>query len=239
MGRNSAADQETQRASANACESNGFEILSDAISSTEITSLCNSLKDFTQSHSRAGIRHAMRHPAIARLSNSTALMRIAERILGGTALPFRATLFDKSPASNWLVVWHQDTALPIQERRDLPGWGPWSVKEGVIYGHAPASALDQLVALRVHLDDSGTDNGPLRVVPNSHKNGVLSDEEIQRLVAHSCPVKCTVPRGGVLAMRPLLVHSSSKSQTSGPRRVLHIEYARSTALEAGLELRVA
>jgi hypothetical protein len=45
----------------------------------------------------------------------------------------RATLFDKSPTANWLVVWHQDTALPVQERREAPGWGPWSVKDGVIY----------------------------------------------------------------------------------------------------------
>jgi hypothetical protein len=58
------------------------------------------------------------------------------KILGPEALPFRATLLDKSPTSDWLVVWHQDTALPLRERRELPGWGPWSVKEGVIYALA-------------------------------------------------------------------------------------------------------
>jgi hypothetical protein len=51
-------------------------------------------------------------------------MGIARETLGKEAFPFRATLFDKSPTANWLVVWHQDTALPLQERRDAPLWGP-------------------------------------------------------------------------------------------------------------------
>ena len=37
-------------------------------------------------------------------------------------MPFRATLFDKSPQANWLVVWHQDTALPLRRRLDISGW---------------------------------------------------------------------------------------------------------------------
>ena len=37
-------------------------------------------------------------------------------------------------------------------------------------------------------------------------------------------------------MRPLLVHSSSKSQISAPRRVLHIEYTVSQVVVPGLEL---
>jgi len=63
-------------------------------------------------------------------------------------------LFDKSAASNWLVAWHQDTALPVDRRIDDMSWGPWSVKGGVLHAIAPASALVTIVALRVHLDDS-------------------------------------------------------------------------------------
>jgi len=93
-------------------------------------------------------------PAVAAAARDAQLMEIARESLGTEAFPFRATLFDKSPATNWLVVWHQDTALPLQERREAPGWGPWSVKGGLTYAHAPASALSQVLALRVHLDDS-------------------------------------------------------------------------------------
>jgi len=69
----------------------------------------------------------MRLPAVAAAARDTRLVEIARKTLGGEAFPFRATLFDKSPAANWLVVWHQDTALPLRERREAPGWGPWSV----------------------------------------------------------------------------------------------------------------
>jgi ectoine hydroxylase-related dioxygenase (phytanoyl-CoA dioxygenase family) len=136
-------------------------------------------------------------------------------------------------------VWHQDTALPLREKRDVAGWGPWSTKDGVLYAHAPAEALEQVVALRVHLDDSTADNGPLRVVPGSHMGGVLSDAQIHDLVARSKPIACVVPQGGVLAMRPLIVHASSKATGGGPRRVLHIEYASQTRFDGGLELAVA
>jgi hypothetical protein len=165
-------------------------------------------------------------------------MAMAQEILGRAALPFRATLFDKSPTSNWLVVWHQDTALPLCERREVPGWGPWSIKEGVNYAHAPASALEQVLALRLHLDDSIAENGPLRVLPGTHSLGVLSDEALRDLSTQIEAIDCTVPRGGILAMRPLVVHSSSKSQSNVPRRVLHMEYAASLVFDQGLTLEV-
>jgi len=88
--------------------------------------------------------------------------------VGMCARPCRATLFDKSPRSNWLVVWHQDTVLPLRLRHEVPGGGPWSVKSGVLYAHAPAGVLEGIVALRVHLGDSLADKGPLRVLPGTH-----------------------------------------------------------------------
>lgn len=166
-------------------------------------------------------------------------MRIAQEVLGEEAFPFRATLFDKSPTANWLVVWHQDTALPLRERREASGWGPWSIKDGVTYAHAPASALSQVLALRVHLDDSTAANGPLRVLPGTHTLGVLTDESLHDLSTRVTAVDCLAPQGGVLAMRPLIVHASSKSQSDSPRRVLHIEYASSAADLDGLEFAIA
>ena len=40
-------------------------------------------------------------------------------------------------------------------------------------------------------------------------------------------------------MRPLLVHASSKAETDRRRRVLHIEYADSLDIGAGLQLSIA
>jgi len=145
----------------------------------------------------------MKVPALASIARDPRLQQLARAVLGPLAIPYRATLFAKSADSNWLVVWHQDIALPLRQREDRPVWGPWSIKEGILYAHAPEQALSQVVALRLHLDDSTEENGPLRVLPDTHKRGVLTDDAIHELAWKIRPLECTVPRGGVLIMRPL------------------------------------
>jgi len=219
-------------------EQRGFSILPAAFLQHEMEKLTHDLEQSELRRSKAGIRHALRHEGIRDLSADPRLLSLAREILGPEAIPFRATLFDKSPQANWLVVWHQDTALPIRERHDALGWRPWSVKDGITYAHAPASALCEVLALRVHLDESNADYGPLRVLPGSHVKGVLTDNDMEELAGSIPPIDCVVPQGGLLAMRPLIVHASSKSHSQLPRRVLHIEYAAGTSFGAGLELAI-
>ena len=104
------------------------------------------------------------------------------------------------------------------------------------YAHAPASALSNVLALRVHLDDSNEANGPLRVLPGTHGMGVIEDQSIHKLAEEIGPVECLVEQGGVLPMRPLILHASSKSTGTAPRRVIHIEYASSMRIGDGFEL---
>jgi ectoine hydroxylase-related dioxygenase (phytanoyl-CoA dioxygenase family) len=156
----------------------------------EIARLVDELNNPALHRSRAGIRHAMHVPAVAAVASDRRLLEIAAEILGAAPCPYRATLFDKSPDSNWLVVWHQDTALPLEKRDDRPGWGPWSAKDGIKYAHAPAQALGKVVAFRLHLDDSTAENGPLRVLPGTHTRGVLSDDAIHDLASTMAPVDC-------------------------------------------------
>jgi ectoine hydroxylase-related dioxygenase (phytanoyl-CoA dioxygenase family) len=225
--------------SAMSIEKEGFAIIPRVLEGDHITSLLKSLSLSTLPRSRAGVRHMLRHEAVSSLAHEPPLLKIARAVLGPEAFPFRATLFDKSPAANWLVAWHQDKSLPLRARQDFDGWGPWSVKEGVIYAQAPARVLAQVLALRVHLDDSTNQNGPLRVLPRTHTLGVLSDDEIQKLGVETVPINCMVSRGGVLAMKPLIVHSSSKLQVEASRRVLHIEYAASAGIADGMEFALA
>jgi ectoine hydroxylase-related dioxygenase (phytanoyl-CoA dioxygenase family) len=220
----------------NSLKNSGFAILPPLLSPTDVSRLLEDLEGSSLHRSRAGIRHAIKHPAVVELANDERLMRIAEESLGGHAFPFHATLFDKSAEANWLVMWHQDKALPVTGRREMPGWGPWSVKEGMTYAHAPASVLSNVLALRIHLDDSTESNGPLRVLPGTHNLGVLDEQLIHKFAEEIVPVECLVDRGGVLAMRPLLVHASSKSTNTAPRRVLHIQYASSLILADGFAL---
>jgi ectoine hydroxylase-related dioxygenase (phytanoyl-CoA dioxygenase family) len=217
----------------------GFEIFPSVLEQSEVTRIGDALEGDVVERGRAGARHLMQDPVVAGVAHDPRLVAIACRVLGPSAVPFRATLFDKSPAHNWLVVWHQDTALPLRERRDATGWGPWSIKAVVTYAHAPASTLGRVVAVRLHIDDSDSGNGPLRVLPGSHTRGVMADDEIAKLARDVHAVDCVAPAGGVVAMRPLIVHASSKAVTDRRRRVLHIEYADSLQFEAGLALAIA
>lgn len=217
----------------------GYDIVEGVLSEAECLALLTALSASSVGRSRAGARHLLSSPAVGALANDARLRRIAAEALGREPIPFRATLFDKSGDANWSVVWHQDTALPLRARFDAGGWGPWSSKAGVLYAHAPAHALERVVALRVHLDDSGLTNGPLRVLPGTHVRGVLSDDEVEHIARTATATDCVVMRGGVLAMRPLLIHSSPRIESALPRRVLHIEYSDSLTLEPGIELATA
>lgn len=215
----------------------GFFIEPHVLSGAECEALLDTLGD--AGRGRAGARHLMRNPAVAELAMDARLSSIARAVLGAQATPYRATLFEKSGRANWLVPWHQDTALPLVARFDAPGWGPWSEKNGILYAHAPAEILSRIVALRLHLDASTGENGPLRVIPGSHNLGLLTDAEVADYVRTHASYECVAPIGGVLAMRPLLIHASSKARTEAPRRVLHIEYAESLDIASGARLALA
>jgi ectoine hydroxylase-related dioxygenase (phytanoyl-CoA dioxygenase family) len=191
----------------------------------EMRSIAGSLEVADLPRSRAGARHALSCESVSRLARDSRMIDLASRWLGARAIPFKATLFDKSPDANWLVAWHQDTALPMEARSAAQGWGPWSEKYGVTYAHAPARVLENIVALRV--------------LPGTHTRGVLADEQVYELAKRITPVDCDVAAGGILAMRPLIVHASSKIAAPVSRRVLHFEYAATLEPEPGLRLRVA
>src|SRR6266699_947784 len=175
-----------------AVENQGFEIIPELFDQSSTASLIESPDGLPVRRGRAGVRNALRIDSVRDLATDSKLLNVASSVLGGNAIPFRATLFDKSFRANWLVVWHQDTALPLRERRDVKGWGPWSVKEGVICAHAPAHALERVLAIRIHLDHSNEQNGSLRVLPQTHTLGVLSDDAIHDLAGKIPGVDCHV-----------------------------------------------
>jgi ectoine hydroxylase-related dioxygenase (phytanoyl-CoA dioxygenase family) len=217
----------------------GYSVLPGVFEPVEMARVAETLAVETVQRTKAGARHVLHLPVVRDVAADPRMLDIARQFVGAAAVPFRATLFDKSATANWLVVWHQDTALPMRERIERDEWGPWSIKAGVLYAHAPAWALEQVIALRVSLDDSLPTNGPLRVLPSTHRGGVYTDEQIEGLAQCTTPVDCVTLSGGVIAMRPLTVHASSKSTDSQTRRVLHIEYAATVHLGPGLELAVA
>ncbi|MFO0952967.1 MAG: phytanoyl-CoA dioxygenase family protein [Isosphaeraceae bacterium] len=132
--------------------------------------------------------------------------------------------FDKSPAANWLVPWHQDVTIAVARKVEASGFGPWSLKNGIPHVQPPEALLAQMIAVRLHLDACDASNGALRVIPGSHRGGRLDPDQIAAARAASAEVLCEAEAGDALLMRPLLLHASSKSVADGRRRVLHVEY---------------
>ena len=182
----------------------------------------------------AGNRWGLGHEAVRELATSAALRELVEPILGVEAFAVRATLFDKTPQENWFVAWHQDLAIPVQQMREVPGFGPWSVKDGVPFVQPPAEVLRGMLAVRVDLDGSDAHNGALRVLPGTHTFGVLTPKQRSELSWAQSPVICEVPAGGALVMRPLLLHSSGRAASPLHRGVVHLEFAAHD-LPGGLE----
>ncbi len=199
----------------------GFAVVPHVLTTSEREQLIESLGPVTG----AGRRGLLALPIVAQLARSSRLLDIVRPHLPADPRPVRAIYFDKVPETNWLVAWHQDLTLALRARVDAPGFGPWSVKDGVPHVQAPVHLLEQMLTTRLHLDDCDETNGALRVLPGSHRLGRLSAERIRLLRKHDPDHLCHLSAGDALLMRPLLLHASSRSQSNRHRRVLHIEYA--------------
>jgi ectoine hydroxylase-related dioxygenase (phytanoyl-CoA dioxygenase family) len=174
---------------------------------------------------RGGARNLLDDAQIAALAATPQLRRFSCAVLGESCFAVRALFFDKTPDANWKVVWHQDLTVATQERADLPGYGPWTEKAGVPHVQPPVEVLEQMLAIRVHLDPCGAENGPVRVIDGTHCFGRLSPDAIDRIRGDRPDSVCLAEEGAILAFRPLLLHASSPATRPGHRRVIHIEYA--------------
>ena len=154
-----------------------------------------------------------------------ALGALATRQAGQTATPVRVLLFDKTPTSNWAVSWHQDRTIAVKQRADVEGYGPWSVKGGVVHVEPPVAILQNMLTLRVFVDDCLEDNGPLEIVAGSHRHGRLPERDLGDAVVGGAAFVACGRAGDVLVMKMLAVHSSKRAVSPSHRRVLHIDYA--------------
>ena len=220
-------DGNGRAALASAFDRDGYAIIPAAVDAPTVEALLRALAPLADAAgARGGVRHLLRDVPEARaLARAPAVRGVAEAALGRGAFAVRGILFDKTPDANWKVVWHQDLTIAVRERRHVAGFGPWSEKDGVAHVQPPAALLARMVAVRVHLDDCTATNGPVRVLPGSHRAGRLSAADVERWRAAVPEVVCTVPRGGILAFHSLLLHASSPALEPAHRRVVHVEYA--------------
>lgn len=201
-------------------EARGFALLAQVLD----VAACKSLGALLGDADGAGSRGMLRVAEVRKLARSL-LADLVRTHLPAEPVPVRGIYFDKRPGTNWLVAWHQDLTLAVAERVEMPGFGPWSVKEGLPHVQPPVELLEQMLTVRLHLDDADADNGALRVIPGTHRLGRLNAESIAQCRETHPEALCSAKTGDALLMRPLLLHASSRSTSERRRRVLHIEFA--------------
>lgn len=205
----------------------GYERLRGFLSQSEVDAL---LAKVPKLGPDAGTRDLLSFDWCRDLANKPSVLAAIQRGLSGRIRAVRGILFDKSPAANWSLGWHQDTKVAVQRvgLGPWPGFSAWTEKEGIPHCLPPVEVLEQCLAIRIHLDPCPEDNGPLRVMKGSHALG-------RQVEPPDLPMEVlTADAGDALLIRPLLWHASTRSQRPSHRRVIHLEYC-SADLPEGLE----
>lgn len=211
----------------NALNKAGFEIIRSVITEEEITRLRKEADHIAELEGAACVRHMRKKSP---LFHQLAISRQLLDLLPGEMYPVRSILFDKTTEANWPVAWHQDLTIAVKEQKDVDGYGPWSLKDGVVHVQPPVELLQTMITLRIHLDSTSKSNGALRVIPNSPDAGIIKHSEIESHIFKN-EIICECNAGDILLMSPLILHASKKSQTPNRRRIIHYEYSPLNGLD--------
>lgn len=161
-------------------------------------------------------------PATQRIIFNKNLNTIIQALLGRGFFITKSIYFDKPAQSNWFVSYHQDITISVDKKLELPGYGPWTVKQNQFAVQPPLAILENNFTIRIHLDNTDENNGALKVIPGSHQKGIYRPETIDW--NKETEDLCRIEKGGIMIMRPLLLHSSGRTTNSHRRRVIHMEF---------------
>ena len=165
---------------------------------------------------------------------ASAIAAIVSDRLGGSVRPVRAIAFDKSASKNWALGWHQDRTICVKRREDVAGYGPWTLKQGVVHVQPPFEITARMATVRIHLDAVDEANAPLRIALGTHLIGKVADDAASTIAERHRTFVCQADAGDVWIYSTPILHASARSSGSRRRRVLQIDYSR-TALDHTLE----
>ena len=223
-------------------QNHGIALISELIAADHIAALVaffeqGEIDRSTRDGTTFGARNLLSLAPVQAITTSPEIAACLTPLLGPDFLAVRGLFFDKTQDANWPVAWHQDLSVAVTPKQDIAGWTNWSLKRGVPHVQPPASILEQMVTLRLHLDDCDSENGPLRVVAGSHAKGTLARNTFSALAGEVTVI--TARAGDALLMRPLILHASSPARLPRHRRVLHSEFAPAGLLPSGLNWAMA
>jgi ectoine hydroxylase-related dioxygenase (phytanoyl-CoA dioxygenase family) len=211
----------------------GFAIIDNVFSDTEIENIISTISNadtsketFRKTNDLFAIRQFFKEipSAIDKVFNDK-LKNIISEIFGKNFFVVKSIYFDKPENSNWFVSYHQDLTISVDKKLELENFGPWTTKQNQFAVQPPLEILQDNFTIRIHLDKTNAENGALKIIPKSHLKGVYRPETIDWNIEKE--IICNVEKGGIMIMKPLLLHSSGRTTNNNKRRVLHIEFSKS------------
>lgn len=215
-----------------ALKRNGFTIVDSVFSKEKITQMLRiieaadtSKSTFRKSADLFAIRQFLKEvPEINPIIFDQDFENLVQQLFGGGYFVVKSIYFDKPEQSNWFVAYHQDLTISVDKKEQLPGYGNWTVKQGQFAVQPPLDLLEQMYTIRIHLDNTDENNGALKVIPGSHLKGIYRPAALD--LSFEKEASCKVGSGGVMIMKPLLLHSSGRTTNNRKRRVIHIEFSK-------------
>lgn len=215
----------------NILSENGFTVINNIFSDDDIEKISEAIQNidtsketFRKSDDLFAIRQFLKEiPDAHEIVFKENLKTIIREIFGEKYFVVKSIYFDKPEKSNWYVAYHQDLTISVDKKLELKNFGPWTTKQNQFAVQPPLDILENIYTIRIHLDDTNEDNGALKVIPKSHAKGIYRPETIDWNV--ETEVICNVEKGGIMIMKPLLLHGSNRTTNGKKRRVIHIEFS--------------
>lgn len=215
----------------NQFEENGFLKLENIYSINEIEQLISLIEKadnhnptFRKTKDLFAIRQFHKEvPSTLSILLNKNLKKIIQAIDGNDYFISKSIYFDKPKESNWFVAYHQDLTISVDQKMPLEGFQNWTNKQNQFAVQPPLSILENNFTIRIHLDDTTHENGALKVIEKSHLKGIYRPENIDFTTEKE--TFCEVKKGGIMLMKPLLLHASNRTTNQQRRRIIHIEFS--------------
>ena len=209
----------------------GFAVIENIFDQQEINEILTAINNtdtsrptFRKTNDLFAIRQFLKEvPGIFNLIFTDKLKYSIAEIFGRNFFVVKSIYFDKPAESNWFVAYHQDLTISVDKKFDIKDFGSWTTKQDQFAVQPPLPFLEDNFTIRIHLDNANEDNGALKVISKSHLKGIYRQETIDWTIEKE--TICSVEKGGVMFMKPLLLHSSGKTINNNKRRVIHIEFS--------------
>lgn len=219
-------------------EENGYSILEGLYYESEVNEILDCIENTEQNGSSFmktkdlfAIRQLINNiPELKKLLFNKKLTELISNLSKSEYFLTKAIYFDKPSESNWFVAYHQDLSISVDKKADLKNYSNWTFKKGQYGVQPPIEILEDTITIRIHLDKTSKKNGALKVIPKSHLNGIVRNDSKDWNTENE--FVCEVEKGGVMLMKPLILHASNRTTNRKKRRVIHLEFNKHYLTEA-------